>query len=279
MDVDTRDLDINSGTSNRNVLLTPTGASSTNADDPAIDPERIELEDNVRIRDERVMALEKARMEKQEELKMLQKEFEEEKLNQMIEQLIHKIESDRLKKQTTAVTIRLETLEKDMSDKAAIHEYATLIKGVAPKQSDGVDAQYVTKLNNQLAKAVKKMESTTISMTEIENNCDETVSTLRKDIAELVQDRCRTEIELRKQLDILIDQKKEMMREYDHRIRDNQIQLEKLKEKAEREKLVPKENLEAELSETETRLSELQRIHETQAKTLKEMNHDNAFRN
>lgn len=253
-------------------VSTPTAGTATDGiDGPPLDPERVELEDGVRERDERIVALEKARMEKQEELKQLQKEFEEEKLNQMIEQLIHKIESDRLKKQTEAVTLRLETLEKDMQDKAAIHEYAALIKGVAPQQS-GVDAQYVMKLQNQLGKAVKKMEATTEKMTEIENNCDETVATLRKDIAEIVEDRCRTEIELRKQLDILIEQKKEMMMEYDDRIRDNQLQLEKLKEKAEKEKLVPKENLEAELAETETRLSELQRIHETQARTLRDMN-------
>ena len=229
--------------------------------------DRDNLEDKVRERDEMVIALEKVRQEKQRELESLQKEFEEERLIQMKEQLVHKIESDRLKKQTKAVNERLETLEKDMRDKQAIHEYATLIKGVAPQ--GGVDSQYLIKLQNQLAKAVKKMEGTTAKMTQIENSCDQVVNSLRSEIADIVEDRCRTELELRKQLEVLKEKTREMQGEYDERIKENQKTLENLKTKAAAE--VPLEELEAEMDETYARLYELKRIHETQEKTLEQM--------
>lgn len=229
--------------------------------------ERDNLEDAVRERDEMVIALEKVRQEKQKELEALQKEFEEERLIQMKEQLVHKIESDRLKKQTKAVSERLETLEKDMRDKQAIHEYATLIKGVAPQ--GGVDSQYLIKLQNQLAKAVKKMESTTAKMNQIESSCDQVVNSLRSEIADIVEDRCRTELELRKQLEVLKEKTREMQGEYDERIKENQKTLETLKTKAEAE--VPLEELEAEMDETYARLYELKRIHETQEKTLQQL--------
>jgi len=229
--------------------------------------DRDNLEDAVRERDEMVIALEKVRQEKQKELEALQKEFEEERLIQMKEQLVHKIESDRLKKQTKAVTERLETLEKDMRDKQAIHEYATLIKGVAPQ--GGVDSQYLIKLQNQLAKAVKKMEGTTAKMTQIENSCDQVVNSLRSEIADIVEDRCRTELELRKQLEVLKEKTREMQSEYDNRIKENQKTLESLKTKA--ESVVPLEELEAEMDETYARLYELKRIHETQEKTLEQL--------
>ena len=231
------------------------------------DADRDNLEDAVRERDELVIALEKVRQEKQKELEQLQKEFEEERLMQMKEQLVHKIESDRLKKQTAAVTERLEILERDMRDKQAIHEYATLIKGVAPQ--GGVDSQYLIKLQNQLAKAVKKMEGTTAKMTQIENACDQVVNSLRSEIADIVEDRCRTELELRKQLEVLKEKTREMQAEYDDRIKENQKTLESLKTKA--ETIVPLEELEAEMDETYARLYELKRIHETQANTLEQM--------
>jgi len=228
---------------------------------------RDNLEDKVRERDEMVIALEKVRQEKQKELEALQKEFEEERLVQMKEQLVHKIESDRLKKQTQAVNERLATLERDMRDKQAIHEYATLIKGVAPQGN--VDSQYLIKLQNQLAKAVKKMEGTTAKMTQIENSCDQVVNSLRSEIADIVEDRCRTELELRKQLEVLKEKTWEMQGEYDERIKENQKTLESLKTKA--TSVVPLEELEAEMDETYARLYELKRIHETQEKTLEQL--------
>jgi len=237
--------------------------------EPAVEEkDREVLEDGVRERDEMVIALERVRQEKQKELEALQKEFEEERLIQMKEQLVHKIESDRLKKQTKAVNERLETLEKDMRDKQAIHEYATLIKGVAPQ--GGVDSQYLIKLQNQLAKAVKKMEGTTAKMTQIESSCDQVVNSLRSEISDIVEDRCRTELELRKQLEVLKEKTREMQAEYDDRIKENQKTLETLKEKA--VSVVPLEELEAEMDETYARLYELKRIHETQEKTLEQLN-------
>ncbi|CAB9520760.1 expressed unknown protein [Seminavis robusta] len=246
---------------------TPAATEESKEEPPVPEKERDNLEDAVRVRDEMVIALEKVRQEKQRELEQLQKEFEEERLIQMKEQLVHKIESDRLKKQTKAVTERLETLEKDMRDKQAIHEYATLIKGVAPQ--GGVDSQYLIKLQNQLAKAVKKMEGTTAKMTQIENSCDQVVNSLRSEIADIVEDRCRTELELRKQLEVLKEKTRELQAEYDERIKENQKTLESLKTKA--EAVVPLEELEAEMDETYSRLYELKRIHETQATTLEQL--------
>ena len=108
-------------------------ADNSNSNEPMEDPEREKLEDQVSDRDASLSALEKARKEKQQELAALEKELEDERLNQMKEALIHKIESERLKRQTQHAEERLKALEHDMQDKAAIHEYANLIKSVAPQ--------------------------------------------------------------------------------------------------------------------------------------------------
>merc|ERR1711907_7623 len=145
--------------------------------------------------------------------------------------------------------------ERDMQNKEAIREYAELIKSVAPK-GGSVDSQYVMKLQSQLAKAVKRMDATSYQMVQVEQSCEEVVNSLKKEISEIVEDRCRTELELRKQLELLEEQKVEMETEYDDRIRLNQQELERLKEKV----------------TVEAKLEKLNNVQEMQKRTIEELN-------
>ena len=79
--------------------------------------ERGKLESDVRAKDANISALEKLRQEKQQELDSLQKELDGERLLQMKESILHRIEVERLKRQTKAVEERLTVLEKDMQNK------------------------------------------------------------------------------------------------------------------------------------------------------------------
>jgi len=230
--------------------------------------ERGKLESDVRSKDANMFALEKLRLEKQQELESLQKELDAEHLLQMKESILHRIEVERLKRQTKAVEERLTVLEKDMQNKEAIREYAELIKSVAPKGGN-VDSQYVMKLQSQLAKAVKRMDATSHQMTQLEHSCEEVVNSLKKEIGEIVGDRCRTELELRKQLELLEEQKKEIQSEYDDRILLNQQELERLKEKVTVE--VTLDDLEQELEETEEKLMKLNSTHEMQERIIEEL--------
>ena len=236
-------------------------------DEPEVDPVRVKLEGEVRQRDARISALERARAEKNAELEALEKELEQERLNQMKESLIHKIEVERIKRQTAHAQERLKALEADMQDKEAIKEYANLIKGVAPK--GGVDSQYVMKLQAQLQKAVGKMETTMEQMKELEDNNREVVDGLAMEISELVEERCRTELELHKQMEVLEEQKNDMQAKYEERIRENLKTLQALRAKATAQTTI--EELEEELVDTETRLEELYRIQQTQDRTIEQL--------
>lgn len=208
------------------------------------------------------------RMEKEQELDILQKELDAERLLQMKEEILHRIEVERLKRQTQAVEERLTLLEKDMKNKDAIREYAELIKSVAPK-SGNADSQYVLKLQSQLAKATKRMDATSHQMTQLEHSCEEVVNSLKKEIGEIVEDRCRTELELKKQLELLQEQKKEIQSEYDDRILLNKQELERLKEKVTVQ--VTLDDLEQEMEETEEKLMKLNNTHEMQERIIEEL--------
>lgn len=270
---DTAALSIETDGAGEGIRSPTTPSSAGKGDEPLTlteedEGERGELESDVRAKDANISALEKLRHEKQQELENLQKELDSERLLQMKESILHRIEVERLKRQTKAVEERLTVLEKDMLNKDAIREYAELIKSVAPKGGN-VDSQYVMKLQSQLAKAVKRMDSTSHQMTQIEHTCEEVVNSLKKEISDIVEDRCRTELELRKQLELLEEQKMEIQSEYDDRILLNQKELERLKEKVTVE--VTLDDLEQELEETEEKLMKLNNTHEMQERIIEEL--------
>ncbi len=119
----------------------------------------------------------------------------------------------------------------------------------------GVDSQYVMKLQSQLAKAVKKMDATSQQMTLLEQSCDEVVASLKNEISDIVEERCRTELDLRRQLEQLEDQRSELKAAYEERIRENRREIERLKQRAQTEGAP--DDVYKELEEAEHRLLEL----------------------
>jgi hypothetical protein len=113
------------------------------------------------------------------------------------------------------------------------------------------------------------MESTTLQMKELEDNSTEVVDTLSNDISVLVEERCSTELELRKQMEVLVEQKKDMQNEYENRILENLKTLQALRAKAASQVTI--DELEEELEETESALEELRRVQEAQEKTMKQL--------
>mmetsp|Transcript_26087 Transcript_26087/g.36555 ORF Transcript_26087/g.36555 Transcript_26087/m.36555 type:complete len:308 (+) Transcript_26087:243-1166(+) len=251
-------------------ILDAAGQESLAGEDGTVTDEvsaRDALEDQVRERDANLSDLQKKRSEKEKELDGLKKELEAEKLKQMQNEILHQLEKDRLERQTRAMEERLEALERDMQDKEAIQEYANLIKSVAPE--NGVDSQYVMKLQAQLAKAVKKMDATTHQMALVEESCNEVLESLKTEITEVVEERCRNEFELRKQLELLKEQKEDMQSNYETQIRKNQEELERLRLRASGEAA---DDIQEQMEETESRLMELRRINADQDFTIQQLN-------
>lgn len=226
------------------------------------------LEEKVRDKDAHISDLARKRSEKERVLEVLKSELEEEKLKQMQNEILHKLEKDRLERQTLAMEERLQALERDMQDKEVIQEYASLIKSVAPE--NGVDSQYVMKLQAQLAKAINKMDATTQQMALVEESCTEVLESLKAEITEVVEERCRNEFELRKQLQLLKEQKVDMQTNYEQQIRNNQEGMEKLRLRSDDEEMA--EHIRGQMEETETRLEELNLVNNDQDSSIAQLN-------
>lgn len=103
----------------------------------------------------------------------------------------------------------------------------------------------------------------------VEQSCNEVVTSLSTEIKEIVNDRCRTELELRAQLELLEEQKAEMQKTYEEQILKNQEEMERLKKVAVEKESTP--DLETELEEAENKLEALNQTHGTQEQTIEEL--------
>ena len=238
--------------------------------EPVIDPERVALENDVRLRDDTIKKLEKEYVKHRKDFEELESKYEEAKLSEMKEKLFFQVENDRLTKKNNVTTARVKALQDDMKDTSSSLEYATLI--VEPPKDTGDKEQaanYVSRLQKQVIEAVEKMQEMPKQLSELVENFDEGVTKLRTQLMEIVEDRSRTEVSLRKQMSILNDEIQEMEASYKERIQDSEDKLKILKAKWDKKQTF--EDLEEELEEADAKLEEMQELHEKQEIKIKKL--------
>lgn len=235
--------------------------------EPVIDPERVALENNVRVADAMILQLEKKRVKTREDYDLAVDQYEEAKLSERKEKLFFKVEVDRLKKKNNVTNARCNLLGEDMRDASASLEYATLIvEPPADKKDKQKQKMYVLKLQKQVIEAVENMQAAPKKLANLVDNFDEAVTKLRTQLMEIMEDRSRTEVQLVKQMGILHDEMEEMEARYKEKIQDSEERLEILRAKWDKKQTF--EDLEEELEEADSKLEELQEIHAQQEKTI-----------
>jgi chromosome segregation ATPase len=238
--------------------------------EPVIDPERVALENNVRVADAALCQLEKERVTARDAYDVAENEYEESKLGEMKEKLFLKVELDRLKKKNHVTHERVRTLGEDMRDSGASLEYATLIVAPPEDKRDKEKARnYVLKLQKQVIEAVENMQAAPKKLANLVDNFDEAVTKLRTQLMNIMEERSRTEVQLRKQIGMLQDEIDEMGDRYKERIQDSEEKLAMLRAKWDKKQTF--EDLEEELEEADSKLEELQQVHAQQEKVLNKL--------
>jgi len=238
--------------------------------EPVIDPERVALENNVRVGDTTIKALEKKRVKDRHEYDKVENEYEEAKLSENKEKLFFQVEMDRLKKKNNVTDARVEALASDMRDTGASGEYATLIVEPPTDKNDKEKAKtYVLKLQKQVIEAVENMQAAPKKLAVLVDNFDEAVTKLRTQLMEIMDERSRTELQLRKQMYTLKEEMEEMEERYKEQIQDSEDRLATLKAKWDKKQTF--EDLEEELEEADQKLEELQELHAKQEKQIQKL--------
>jgi chromosome segregation ATPase len=238
--------------------------------EPVIDPERVALENDVRLRDSTINKLEEEYGNHRKAFDTLENKYEEAKLSEMKENLFFQVENDRLSKKNNFTTARVKALQEDMKDTSSSLEYATLIVEPPKDTTDKKQAaNYVMKLQKQVIETVEKMQGMPKQLSELVENFDEGVTKLRTQLMEIVEDRSRTEVSLRKQMSILNDEIHEMEASYRERIQDSEEKLKLLRAKWDKKQTF--EDIEEELEEADAKLEEMQELHEKQEIKIKKL--------
>mmetsp|Transcript_1801 Transcript_1801/g.5251 ORF Transcript_1801/g.5251 Transcript_1801/m.5251 type:complete len:608 (+) Transcript_1801:65-1888(+) len=168
-------------------------------------------------RDERIASLERQRTKQDEATAMLRSELGAVQIKHKEECYWLRLEVDNLRKDKEAVEDRMAELYRDMREIDNMNEEHDLMGGGAAPVC--VDSGYVLHLQSQLSKSMQTMGVLDNQIGMVKRSCDEVVKSLKEEIADVMDDKCRVEMELLNQLAVLDNEKRNLEDECEERVR------------------------------------------------------------
>lgn len=168
-------------------------------------------------RDERITSLERQRTKQDEATAMLRSELGAVQIKHKEECYWLRLEVDNLRKDKEAVEDRMAELYRDMREIDNMNEEHDLMGGGAAPVC--VDSGYVLHLQSQLSKSMQTMGVLDNQIGMVKRSCDEVVKSLKEEIADVMDDKCRVEMELLNQLAVLDNEKRHLEDECEERVR------------------------------------------------------------
>ncbi len=181
------------------------------------DLDQEELTQQLLERDERIASLERQRAKQDEATAMLRSELGAVQIKHKEECYWLRLEVDNLRKDKEAVEDRMAELYRDMREIDNMNEEHDLMGGGAAPVC--VDSGYVLHLQSQLSKSMQTMGVLDNQIGMVKRSCDEVVKSLKEEIADVMDDKCRVEMELLNQLAVLDNEKKNLEDECEERVR------------------------------------------------------------
>mmetsp|Transcript_6029 Transcript_6029/g.13124 ORF Transcript_6029/g.13124 Transcript_6029/m.13124 type:complete len:601 (+) Transcript_6029:175-1977(+) len=178
---------------------------------------RDELIQQMLEHDERVASLERQRAKQDEAAALLRSELGAVQIKHKEECYWLRLEVDNLRKDKEAVEDRMAELYRDMREIDNMNEEHDLMGGGAAPVC--VDSGYVLHLQSQLSKSMQTMGVLDNQIGMVKRSCDEVVKSLKEEIADVMDDKCRVEMELLNQLAVLDNEKRNLEEECEERVR------------------------------------------------------------
>ena len=180
------------------------------------DLDQEELTQQLLERDETIASLERQRTKQDEATSMLRSELGAVQIKHKEESYWLRLEVDNLRKDKEAAEDRMAELYRDMREIDNMNEEHDLMGGGAAPVC--VDSGYVLHLQSQLSKSMQTMGVLDNQIGMVKRSCDEVVKSLKEEIADVMDDKCRVEMELLNQLAVLDNEKKNLKDECEERV-------------------------------------------------------------
>lgn len=153
----------------------------------------------LRERNETIAALEKARSVESRNLVQVRSELDELRVTYKREKEWQQREVEQAKREKEAAERKFLDLERAMNDNSKLVEYAKLVDE---------SASTLENLRAQLCKALKKMEVMAAHTAIMKQSCDDVVNSLKEELSETVDEKCKIEVELMSRLAVMHDEKR-----------------------------------------------------------------------
>jgi len=173
------------------------------------------LEDRINKRDQHIMKLEHDLQKLQQQHTQLTKDTATIRRQQLESTHRHAVAIRLWRRTNDGLSSRVECFEKETTP-AAAREIAALIRDAAPPNKDSA---YLMMLQDQLAKATIKLEHLASQTDIVLQKGEEVVESLREEMNEVIRERCRMEIELMDQEDMLEEDMKRLVMRSERRLK------------------------------------------------------------
>lgn len=168
-------------------------------------------------KDLKIAALERTKNRQDEEISEMRQELGAAEIHHKEELYWLRLELDNLRREKEDVEDRIDTLYRDLKDM----EGENMHEDMPPS----LDKEYVSNLQAQVGKYVRTLGILEQQTNMVKESCDEVVKNLKEEIADVMDDKIRMEMDLLNQLASLDSEKRELEMEFEDQVqfRDEKI--------------------------------------------------------
>ena len=192
--------------------------------------ERSLLESMIQERDHKISCLQRERLIQDERIAKLQAALNELRVKHKEDTTWYRLELERVKNEKVLADAQLDLMMKEFDEKTTLHEYADIIKKASPAH---IDSSYILRLQSQLCKAMHCMSVHEKQMIIVKENCDGVIQSLKEEIAELMEEKSNTEVELMNEISAMDNEKRTSDNFHQEKLEKKQALIDKLSKRIE----------------------------------------------
>lgn len=180
-----------------------------------------EMEEVLQEREDKIVSLERTRMRQDEQIILLRQEIAELDVKHKEELYWLRLEVDTMHREKEGVEDRVSELYRDLRELETT-EFPVDMPA-------NLDPAFVMNLQTQVQKSMQHVGILNNQINMVKSSCDEVVKSLKEEIGDVMDDKCRMEMDLLNQLAVLDNEKRELEAHFDDQMEAKEELIAKLK--------------------------------------------------
>ena len=179
------------------------------------------IEDQLKEKDATIEHLQNFKEMQDEQILLLREEIGTMEVKHKEEIYWMRLEVDNLRREKEALEDRVQQVYRDLREDDTMEEPLE-----AP---NGYDSSYVMGLQMQVGKYIRTLGILDHQIVMVKSSCDEVVKSLKEEIGDVMEEKCRMEMDLLNQLSVLDSEKRELEITFDQQMKYKTEQIAELK--------------------------------------------------